>query len=89
MQVISAVVTVAGEIEFVGNNAEANGGAAVHISSFGQLRMNRPSGMNFVNNTGRCVRARVCVCVCACVCVRVRVHVYVTVCVAVCVFYAY
>ena len=55
VQVISAVVTVNGEVEFVGNDAKAHGGAALHISSFGQLRMNRYSSMNFENNIGRWV----------------------------------
>ena len=53
VQVISAVVTVNGTVNFVGNNAKAHGGAALHISSFGQLRMQRGSNMSFVNNIGR------------------------------------
>jgi hypothetical protein len=51
-KVIRSLVTVDGDIRFIGNDVQRDGGGALHISSFGQILMRKNSRMTFENNTG-------------------------------------
>ena len=71
IQVIGSVVTVNGDMRFIGNDARRDRGGAMYISSFGQILMRVNSSILFENNTGRYVCFSLCVCACMRACVRV------------------
>jgi protein involved in polysaccharide export with SLBB domain len=52
LQVIGSIVTIDGDVRFVGNDARRDGGGALYISAFGQILMKENSNMLFENNNG-------------------------------------
>ena len=52
-QVVGSLVSVQGNLSFVGNNAERSDGGALYISEFGQVKLYSGAQVEFINNTGR------------------------------------
>ncbi len=51
-QIVASVVDLDGELSFVNNSVEGES-AAIHLLSFGQIRLNKGLNMTFDSNTGR------------------------------------
>ena len=71
-QVVSSLLSLEGDLWFVGNRRHEEGfSGTLYLSSFGQLQLHSGTNITFINNTGRCVCVCVCVCVCACLHARI------------------
>ena len=53
IQIFGSLVSVQGNLSFIGNNAERSDGGALYISEFGQVKLYSGAQVEFINNTGR------------------------------------
>ena len=52
-QIVGSLVSVQGNLSFIGNKAERFEGGALYISEFGQVKLYSGAQVDFINNTGR------------------------------------
>ena len=52
LQVLSALVTIAGQVSFIANDGVGIDGGAIFATSFGQLRLLSGGSLNFTDNRG-------------------------------------